>query len=47
MGAKRTQYQIVGRYMDGKEVTGYHLQSLDTGKSGKYNKEKFSAFLAV
>lgn len=40
MGAKRTQYQIVGRYMDGKEVTGYHLQSLDTGKSGKYNKEQ-------
>lgn len=40
MGSKRTQYQIVGRYMDGKEVTGYHLQSLDTGKSGKYNKEQ-------
>lgn len=38
--AKRTEYQIVGRYMDGKEVTGYHLQSIDTGKSGKYTKEQ-------
>ena len=38
--AKRTEYQIVGRYMDGKEVTAYHLQSVDTGKSGKYTKEQ-------
>lgn len=40
MGAKRIEYQIVGRYMNGKEVTGYHLQSIDTGKSGKYTKEQ-------
>ena len=40
MGARRTQYQIVGRYMDGKEVTGYHLQSLETGKTGRYSKEQ-------
>ena len=40
MGAKRTEYQIVGRYMDGKEVTGYHLQSMETGKSGRYTREQ-------
>ncbi len=40
MGARRTQYQIVGRYMDGKEVTAYHLQSLDSGKAGRYTKEQ-------
>lgn len=40
MGAKRTEYQIVGRYMDGKEVTAYHLQSLDTGKAGRYTREQ-------
>lgn len=40
MGAKRTQYQIVGRYMDGKEVTAYHLQSLENGKSGRYTKDQ-------
>ena len=38
--AKRTEYQIVGRYMDGKEVTGYHLQSIETGKAGKYTREQ-------
>lgn len=40
MGAKRIEYQIVGRYMDGKEVTAYHLQSLDTGKAGRYTREQ-------
>jgi hypothetical protein len=40
MGAKRTEYQIVGRYMDGKEVTAYHLQSLETGKAGRYTREQ-------
>lgn len=40
MAAKRTEYQIVGRYMDGKEVTAYHLQSIDTGKSGRYTREQ-------
>lgn len=44
MGAKRVQYQIVGRYMSGKEVTAYHLQSIDTGKAGKYTREQV-AFL--
>ena len=44
MGAKRTQYQIVGRYMSGKEVTGYHLQSIETGKSGKFSRDQV-AFL--
>ena len=40
MAGKRIEYQIVGRYMDGKEVTGYHLQSIDNGKSGRYTKEQ-------
>lgn len=40
MGAQRVQYQIVGRYMDGKEVTGYHLLSLETGKAGRYSREQ-------
>jgi len=40
MGAQRTEYQIVGRYMNGKEVTGYHLQSLEKEKSGRYTREQ-------
>lgn len=40
MGAKRVEYQIVGRYMDGKEIVGYHLQSLETGKAARFNKEQ-------
>ena len=40
MAGKRMEYQIVGRYMDGKEVTGYHLQSLESGKSGRYSREQ-------
>lgn len=44
MGAKRVEYQIVGRYMNGKEVTAYHLLSLETGKAGKFTKEQV-AFL--
>lgn len=42
MGAKRTMYQMVGRYMAGKEVVAYHLQSLETGKSGRYTKEQIA-----
>lgn len=42
MGAKRIEYQIVGRYMNGKEVTAYHLQSLSTGKNGKYTREQIA-----
>ena len=40
MSAKRVEYQIVGRYMDGKEVIAYHLQSIETGKSGKFTKDQ-------
>lgn len=40
MAGKRVQYQIVGRYLNGTEVTGYHLQSIDTGKAGKYTREQ-------
>ena len=38
--ASRVQYQVVGRYMDGKRVTGYHLMSTEKDKSGKYTKEQ-------
>ncbi len=38
--ANKTLYQIVGRYMNGAEVTGYHLQSMETGKNGKYTREQ-------
>lgn len=38
--ANKVMYQIVGRYMDGKEVTGYHLQSIETGKSGRFTREQ-------
>lgn len=38
--AARVIYQIVGRYMNGKEVTGYHLQSLSSNKSGRYTREQ-------
>jgi len=38
--AARTMYQIVGRYMNGAEVTGYHLQSMDSGKNGRYTREQ-------
>lgn len=38
--SRRVQYQIVGRYMDGSDVTGYHIQSIETGKSGRYTKDQ-------
>lgn len=38
--ANKIQYSIVGRYMNGTEVTGYHLQSIETGKAGKYTREQ-------
>lgn len=38
--ARKTMYQIVGRYMRGAEVTGYHLQSIENGKSKKYTREQ-------
>lgn len=40
MGAQRTQYQIVARSMNGKEVNGYFLQSLENNKQGFYTKEQ-------
>lgn len=44
MAGRRVQYQIVGRYMDGTSVTGYQMQSIETGKSGKFTREQ-AAFL--
>ena len=38
--ASKIMYQIVGRYMNGKEVTGYHMISLDSGKSERFTKEQ-------
>lgn len=32
--------QIVGRYMDGTSVVGYHVQNLESGKSHRYTKEQ-------
>ena len=40
MAGKRVQYQIIGRYLNGTEVVGYHLQSIDTGKAGRYTREQ-------
>lgn len=40
MAGTRLEYQIVGRYMDGKEVTGYHLQCLSNSKSARYTKDQ-------
>jgi hypothetical protein len=39
MGAKRAEYQLVGRYYEGKTVVAYQLQSLESNKTGKYTKE--------
>ena len=44
MGNANTEFQIVGRYMNGKEVSAFHLHSLASGKSGKFPKE-FVAYL--
>jgi len=38
--AKATEYAIVGRYMDGKEVTGYHLQNAESGKNQRFSREQ-------
>lgn len=43
MSAK-LEYQIVGRYMSGNEVVGYHLNCMSNGKSAMYTKEQV-AFL--
>lgn len=39
-------YQIVGRYMDGAEVTGYHLICSYKAKTGRYSREQV-IFLAA
>lgn len=47
MGAQRIQYNIIGRYInesDARDVVGYHLQSIDNSKSGRYTVEQ-TAFL--
>lgn len=33
-------YKITGRYMNGREVTGYHMVDLKTGKARKYTREQ-------
>lgn len=40
----KNEYQITGRYTKGKELVGFHLQSIESGKSGKFPKE-FVAYL--
>lgn len=40
MGAQRVMYQIMGRYMDGSTVVGYHLQSSDSEKAGRYTRDQ-------
>lgn len=40
MAGRRVQYQIVGRCMNGTSVTGYVMQSIETGKSGKFTREQ-------
>lgn len=37
---KRIEYQIVGRYMNGAEVTGYMLQSIEDNKAKRYSREQ-------
>ena len=39
MKEQRMNYQLVGRYMKGKEVTGYHIQSIETGETCRASKE--------
>lgn len=38
MGAK-LEYQIVGRYMNGAEVTGYHVQNLEKGEAKRFSRD--------
>lgn len=40
MAGQKIEYTIVGRYMDGNTVTGYHLQALGQGKAGRYSREQ-------
>lgn len=38
--AANVMYQIVGRFLCGKEVTGYQLKNLNTSKLERYSKEQ-------
>lgn len=40
MSAKRNEYQIVGRYMNGKNVVGYDIKNSETGKVIKCSKNQ-------
>lgn len=44
MAKKGAEFKIVGKYMSGKEVTGYHLKTSEAGKTGRYGKDEV-AFL--
>lgn len=35
----RAEYTIIGRYMDGPKVTGYHVQDINSEKSIRFSKE--------
>lgn len=39
MGTKKHMYQIVGRYMEGSKVTGYHLQDFAAGDARRFDRE--------
>lgn len=39
-GRSRINYQIVGRQMDGKEVTGYYIESIENNKRAFMTKEQ-------
>lgn len=40
MAIKTGEYSIVGRYMSGAEVTGYHLVSNMTGQGSRFSREQ-------
>lgn len=44
-GAKRTEYQLTGRYMTGGVVVGYNLQSINSDKSGRYTRDQLCYLL--
>lgn len=43
--AENREFQIVGRYLNGREVVGYHIQSLGSKKSMKISKEQAAYFI--
>lgn len=38
--ANRLEYNIIGRYADGREITAYHLQGINNDKSVKLTREQ-------